>query len=45
MLRHAVDYSLLAVAEGIPLGMGLVVKVVVDDATGRGTGGSRRLAE
>ena len=38
VLRHAVDHALLAVAEGVALGMRLVAKVVMDDATGRGAG-------
>ena len=47
VLRHAVDDALLAMAEGVALGVGLAVEVVVDDSTGRGvTGGcSRCLAE
>ncbi|MNG10377.1 hypothetical protein D3C84_938410 [compost metagenome] len=31
VLRHAVDHPLLAVAEGVALGTGLVVEVVVND--------------
>ena len=43
VLRHAVDDTQLAMAEGVALGVGLVVEVVVDDSTGRGvTGGCSR---
>ncbi|MNL09561.1 hypothetical protein D3C87_1303280 [compost metagenome] len=45
MPGHAVDHPLLAVTEGVALGMGLLVKVVVDDLACRSAAGSRCLAE
>src|SRR5471030_208087 len=42
MLRHTVDHSLLAVAEGVALGERLMVKVVVDDSMAGVPAGRRR---
>jgi len=43
VLRHAIDHALLAVAQGVALGVGLVAEVVLDRAACRRmTGGQVR---